>query len=30
LPQAKDIATKIKQYYPGSQADIDASALLAG
>ena len=29
LPQAKDIATKIKQYYPGSQVDIDASALLA-
>jgi cytochrome c-type biogenesis protein CcmH/NrfG len=30
LSQAKDIGTKVKKYYPGSQADIDASAILAG
>jgi O-antigen ligase len=30
LAKAKDLGAKIKQYYPGSQADIDASAILAG
>jgi tetratricopeptide (TPR) repeat protein len=28
--KAKDLGAKIKQYYPDSQADIEASAILAG
>jgi O-antigen ligase len=30
LAKAKALGAKIKQYYPGSQEDIDASAVLAG
>jgi O-antigen ligase len=30
LAKAKDLGAKLKDYYPGSQADIDASAILAG
>ena len=30
LAKAKALGAKLKDYYPGSQADIDASAILAG
>jgi len=30
LANAKELGDRIKNYYPGSQADIDASAILAG